>query len=92
MTVTVKTYSPGALRPVALLESGYLNRALHEIYSVNPHFIDPQEASRHRLAARQAYCIVRRQFPGTEFAARAAKNLAELAEGRNVYAISHSSD
>lgn len=82
----IEKYPRGGLKPLALLEMVYINRALYEIYS-HPRgdFADPEKASRHLEEARKLCQGIQREFARTIYAAQAEKNLAELAEGRHVY-------
>jgi outer membrane protein assembly factor BamD (BamD/ComL family) len=81
----LRKYPASELAPKVLLEIGYLDRVLHEVHSHEKNFVSPAKANKYRRAAIDVFGKIRRQFPGTEFAARAEKNLAELSEGRNVY-------
>ena len=82
----VKKYPRSELKPKALLEMVYLNRALYEIRSHSAQgFADPQKAKQHLEGARKLCETIQREFPRTIFAGQAEKNLAELAEGSHVY-------
>lgn len=85
-----KKYPQSDLLAQALLEQVYLNRVLYEIYSWPPgqppgQFTHEQKASERRSAAENLCRRIVREFPATEFVAKAEDALAELAEGRNVY-------
>jgi len=85
-TEFVNQYPRSELRPQALLEMVYLNRVLHEIHSHSAQgFADHEKAKRHLEEARKLCKSIQGGFPRTIFAARAEKNLAELAEGGHVY-------
>lgn len=85
-TEFVEKHPRSELKPQALLEMVYLNRVLHEIHSHSAEgFADPEKAKRHLEEARKLCKSIQRGFPRTIFAARAEKNLAELAEGGHVY-------
>jgi hypothetical protein len=82
----MRTYPGSELKPEAMLEMVYLNRALHEIYSRSTEgFADSHKAEQHLAAARTLCGTTRRDFPRTIFAARAERHLAELAQGGHVY-------
>jgi len=81
----LRKYPESELAPLAQLEIGYLNRVLHEIYSYEKKFASPTKARKYRQAAVGVFGRIRRQYAGTEFAAQAEKDLAELSQGRNVY-------
>jgi hypothetical protein len=85
----VRRYPRSDMRPAALLDMVYVNRVLYEIYS-DGQFADPAKARMYRQAAERICGNVNREFAGSEYAARAERNLAELAIGHNIYHISAS--